>query len=274
METREQSLVDRFLNPPEDECRAHNQALRALAVAVALNEESAQPKPDYPFERFLQFAGYYSLSEFGQVHQRDLGQWSAPYNESAVEVAMRAMVAISTVDGAMLAAEAREVVRFLDRDPTAKPYALHFPTIDMPSLDWDKASALPMDKGQLETAVRHGSTWLAYVAGNLLESVEITQVDARRILAGARGASLWAGAEIAHAKLPAESATEVLVERLSFPLPWGSEYIFGVLKRLRPPMTKELGAAITLGLDDRYISTVTGAAELGLAWLREGRRSM
>lgn len=94
----------------------------------------------------------------------------------------------------------------------------------MPSLEWDKASALPMDKDQLEKAVRHGSAWLAYVAGNLLESVEITQVDARRILARARGPSLWAGAEIAHTKLSAESATEVLVERLSPPLPRGSEY--------------------------------------------------
>ncbi len=270
METKEKSLMDRFLNPPEDECRAHNQALRALAVAVALKEDDAQPKPDYPFERFLQFAGYYSLSEFNQTPRRDLGQWSTPYDEPAVEGAMRAMVAISTLDGAMLAAEAREVVRFLDREPTAMPYTLHFPTIDMPSLEWEKASALPMDKGQLETAVRHGSAWLAYVAGSLLESVEITQADARRILAGAQGASLWAGAEIAHAKLPAESATEVLVERLSPPLPRGSEYIFGVLERLRPPMTKELGAAIALGLDDRYISTVTGAAELGLAMVEAG----
>ncbi|MCR8826959.1 NACHT domain-containing protein [Pseudosulfitobacter koreensis] len=270
METKEKNLMDRFLNPPEDECRAHNQALRALAVAVALKEDDAQPKPDYPFERFLQFAGYYSLSGFDQAPRRDLGQWSTPYDEPAVQGAMRAMVAISTLDGAMLAAEAREVVRFLDREPTAKPYTLHFPTIDMPSLEWEKASALPMDKGQLETAVRHGSAWLAYVAGNLLESVEITQVDARRILAGARGASLWAGAEIAHAKLPAESATEVLVERLSPPLPRGSEYIFGVLARLTPPMTKELGAAIALGLGDRYISTVTGAAELGLAMVEAG----
>lgn len=270
-ETNIQSSMDRLINPPEDECRAHNQALRALAVAVAFNEENAQPKPDYPFERFLQFAGYYSLSEFGRVWQRDLGQWSAPYDERAVEGAMRAMVAISTLDGAMLAAEAREVVRFLDREPTARPYTLHFPTIDMPSLEWEKASALPMDKGQLETAVRHGSAWLAYVAGNLLESVEITQVDARRILAGARGASLWAGAEIAHAKLPAESATEVLVERLSPPLPRGSEYIFGVLQRLRPPMTEELGTAIAVGLGDRYISTVTGAAKLGLALVEAGK---
>ncbi len=271
LETGGKSLMDRFLNPPEDECRAHNRALRALAVAVALDEDSAQPKPDYPFERFLQFAGYYSLSQFGRVNERDLGQWSDPYDESAVETAMRAMVAISTIDGATLAKEAREVVRFLDLDPIAKPYALHFPTIDMPRLEWDKASALAMEKGHLETVIRHGSKWLAYVAGNLLESVEITQDDARRILAGARGASLWAGAEIAHAKLSAKSATEVLVERLSSPLPWGAEYIFGVLERLRPPVTEGLSAAIALGLDDRYASTVTAAAELGLALVEDGQ---
>ena len=271
VETGGRGLMDRFLNPPEDECRAHNQALRALAVAVALGEENSQPKPDYPFERFLQFAGYYSLSEFGRVYERDLGHWADPYDEGAVEATMRAMVAISTVDGAVLAAEAREVVRFLNRDPIAKPYALHFPAIDMPSLEWDKASALPLDKARLETAVRHGSKWLAYVAGNLLESVEVTQGDVRRILAGARGASLWAGAEIAHVKLPAESATEVLVERLASPFPWGAEYIFGVLERLKPTMTKELGAAIALGLDDRYVATAISAAELGRALVESGQ---
>ncbi len=266
------SLMDQFLNPPEEECQAHNKALRALAAAVAIGDGSPQPEPDYPPARFLQFAGYYSLSCFGQVGNRDLKTWAEPYDEGAVAHAMRAMVAISKVDGAVLAAEAREVVRFLDREPNAKPYALHFPDVDIPSVDWTEAAAHHLDRAKLETAVRHGSEWLAFVAGNLLEAIEVSEADVRRLLAGARGASLWAGAEIAFAKLSASTAMEVLVERLASPLPWGAEYLFAVLRRLEPPMTDELGAAIALGLDDRYVSTVTQAADFGLELVQRGEK--
>jgi hypothetical protein len=271
LETGVRSLMDRFLNPPEEERLAHNRALRALAAAVSLPEDGSQARPNYPVERFLQFAGYRSLSCFGEVRNEDLATWSGGYDAAAVAAAMRALVAISTLDGAVLAAEAREVVRFLDREPDAKPYALNFPEVDIPSVDWAKAAALPLEKAKLETAVRHGSEWLAYVAGNLLEGIDVSEDDARRILAGAHGASLWAGSEISHAKLSPESATRVLVERLTYPLPRGAEYIFQVLKRLKPPVTEDLAAAIALGLDDRYGPTVTSAALLGLELVMAGQ---
>lgn len=272
LESTSRSLMDRLLNPPEEECRAHNKALKALAAAVALDDSDPRPKPDYPPERFLQFAGYYSLSCFGQVEDEDKMTWAEPYDESSVAAAMSALVAISTVDAAVLAAEAREVVRFLDREPKAKPYALHFPNVDIPSANWDDAAALSLDKAKIEVAVRHGSKWLAFVAGNLLVAGEILEADVRRILAGAGGASLWAGVEIALEKLPTSTAIKVLLERLTSPLPKGAEYLYRGLQRLKPPMTDELGAAMALGLDDRYVSTVTQAAKLGLELVQRSEK--
>jgi hypothetical protein len=253
---------------PEKEWRvASVNALRALAEAAITGSEILTDA-DRP-ERMPQFGALYSLSKFAQVAAYDVYKWNQPFEAAALRAVVQAVVQASAIDRQVLSVEAAAVVQLLEENGCTENFELDLPAVDVPDPDWKKAAELVPDRNQLVAAMNHGSEWLAYMAGNILAASISTPEESRSLLDG-NGSSLWAATAVVREQQPPDIANALIIDRLSGPLPSGSEHLFRGLQAGEVDHSPVLEDGIRAGLKSPHERVAEAAANLAEALAKRG----
>jgi hypothetical protein len=150
------------------------QASRGMLFALA---EAVAPEPGPATARglgppFLQFAALLSIIDVGESNRED---WTENFDKQALQVTLKALVQVSSLDTRVVADEASEILQRLIADPRLGLLDLGLPNVDVPEPDWSKitpdgdASTL---RQALKKAQHHPAEGIAQVATHLLKALD------------------------------------------------------------------------------------------------------
>lgn len=246
---------------------AANRAIGALAAAVATPErvEGQASDPDLP-----QFSALYQLAGLGEADANDVHSWTPAYDEEAAGEVIRALVSLSNIDPEALRSEARVALDLLVHDPGRSPFRYELRPVDIPEPEWSRTTMLGLDRGRVETCFHHGSSWLRYIAANLLAEMPGDRDDHVRLLDWSRGDELHYASEVVAAHETGDDWRALVLDRASSGSLKGAQHLLDAVTRSTGDLPSQTGAAVEAGLRSEIAAVVEAAAKLGTRWVGEG----
>lgn len=265
------SMAAMLIPGPDDPwSRAANRAMGALASSVTGDAPEVDGSPVPSPRPYLQFSALYELADLGSSEASDVFKWEGSYDEAGVAEAIRALAAISRIDAAQLAIEAREIVRRLEAELNPNAFFIELGHPDIPTPDWKDAAALQLDRGRIEAAFHHGSSWLMIIAANLLANMRSTKDDCARLLERSQGVSLFYAVRVTAEHVAREPWRDLLFQRLEAGLDAGTEHIMAALAASDVDLVPATGDIVTAAMRSDSAVVVEAAAKLGQRWLDAG----
>lgn len=252
----------KLMKPSEEWRTASQRALLALVKAATHDGET--PTGAGAPVRFPNLAALYDIANCGNVPAYDVYRWNTPFDSAALRLIVRAVVSASTIDPQALSREAAAAICQIEATENFTRFEFDLPSVDVPEPDWAKAAGNIPDRGILVSAMNHGSDWLTYLAGSILAASPST-ADQSRALLDVNGASLWAATQVVRDQQPRNLANELILDRLSHPLPDGAEHLFLGLEAGGIDQSPKVSAAIRHGLESSHNRVAEAAANLAKA---------
>jgi hypothetical protein len=250
--------------------RSFNRALRALAIAVAVDAPGSRDAKSSSSRGYPEFSALYQLLGIASSEASDVLKWEGAYDEAAVAEAIRGVVALSHINASQLAVEAREIARRLESEPDRNGFFIELSHPDIPAPDWKDAAALRLDRGCLERAFSHGSTWLIATSANLLAVVPFTEADCIRLLEKAQGVSLFYAVWVVARHIDEVGWRDLLLNRLKAGLDEGTEHILEALADSSVSLISSVGETVNAAMRSDNERIAEAAAKLGIRWLKAG----
>lgn len=178
----------------------------------------------------LQLSALFDVTDWNESPASDTWWEMKPDDSEAMREVLRGMIALSVIHPGQLQLEAAAVRERMENE-RADPKAWFFPhtvEVDVPELDWTRASSLGLDRAKLEHAALQRPQWLAVSATNLLESLEPPDPDRLAdLLAKATGFGVLTASHLARQQ--GAIGLKLLLARLEGPITTGFEHLLGTL---------------------------------------------
>lgn len=210
--------------------QAHTAAIDALldtlaTLNISFGDGAALEPP-------LQLSALFEVTGWNESPASDIWWAMKPADREPMREVLRGMIALSVIHPGQLQLEAA-AVRARMKKERADPKAWFIPhtvEVDVPELDWSRASSLGLDRAKLEHAALQRPQWLAVSATNLLENLEPPAPNRlANLLAKAIGWGVLTASYLARQQ--GEIGLKLLLDRLDGPITIGFEHLLGTLAK-------------------------------------------
>jgi hypothetical protein len=242
-------------------------AFRVIAKALANDGVPISVEPT-PNRDLPQFAGMLTSSGFNEMPMSDLSIWEQDYDEVAVWATIRTIAALIPLDLGALAAEAKDVVRWIDTGECTSLFD-HLPRVDVPEPSWEKVKELRFDHMAVKRALLHPSNWLSLLAAQICMHLPMAQDELEMLLDEAKDHALLKIVALIFEHHVAE-AIPMVVRRLNRDATGDLSGIFDLLLNFNNQPTVELISATLRSLLSEHGNTRESATNLLSQWIDQG----
>jgi|TARA_R110001599_G_scaffold126718_1_gene299892 hypothetical protein len=230
----------------DEYCQAHTRAMDAFLSSLATQNESVGNGTalDPP----LQLSALFEITGWNESPVSDIWWAMTPADHEPMREVLRGIIALSAIHPGQLQLEAAAMCARTKHERADQEvwFLSHTVEVDVPELDWGRASSLGLDRTKLEHAALQKPQWLAISATRLLESLE--PPDPARLadlLAKATGLGVFTACYLARQQ--GEIGLKLLLDRLDGPITSGFEHLIGTFAKTSttwPQVANGLGKAM------------------------------
>ncbi|MEZ0225742.1 MAG: hypothetical protein ACAH83_14400, partial [Alphaproteobacteria bacterium] len=213
----------------------------------------------------LFLSGFFNVTNYWETAASDIWEWKDDTQDELAKYVLPLVLDIWGVNKERVHHEVQVLIHAIDEKQSSVNLHSKFPTVDLPTIDWQRAKGVDYKLDRLEAGLYHRSTWLSFVTATLIaytiDKDELKKLIARVFEKG-EGNTLSAASAMVSV-LDKEDALDLIIQRLLKPVTSGCSHLYVALEKLTPSSDKIPLQIIKNGILSNFPYTATRAAKFG-----------